>query len=114
MPRLALATCAALPALDPDSATLLGPLEALDVHVTVAAWDDPAVDWAAFDLVVVRSTWDYTLDRTAFLAWAAAVPRLLNPLPVLTWNTDKHYLRDLAAAGVPVVPTAFVERVQVV
>jgi glutathione synthase/RimK-type ligase-like ATP-grasp enzyme len=57
----------------------------------------------------VRSTWDYAERRDAFLAWAESLPRLLNPLPVLRWNTDKHYLRELAHAGVPVVPTTFVE-----
>ena len=67
-------------------------------------------DWAAFDLIVVRSCWDYAERRDAFLAWAASLPRVLNPVEVLEWNTDKQrYLTDLAAAGVPVVPTAFVE-----
>lgn len=109
MPRVALATCAALPALDDDSATLLTAFADIGVEAVPAVWDDPSVDWAGPDLVVVRSTWDYTLDRAGFLAWAGTVRRLLNPLPVLTWNTDKHYLRDLAAAGVPVVPTVLVE-----
>lgn len=73
-------------------------------------WDDAGVGWAAFDLVVVRSAWDYAERRDAFLEWAASLPRVLNPLPVLEWSTDKgRYLRDLAAAGVPTVPTAFVD-----
>lgn len=71
-------------------------------------WDDPAVDWAAFDLVVVRGTWDYVDRRDAFLAWARSVPRIANAPGVLTWNTDKRYLAELAAAGLPVVPTTFV------
>jgi glutathione synthase/RimK-type ligase-like ATP-grasp enzyme len=33
------------------------------------------------------------------------VTRLVNPAPVLRWNSDKAYLVDLAAAGVPTVPT---------
>jgi hypothetical protein len=68
-------------------------------------WDDPDVDWARFDLVVVRSCWDYARRRREFLGWAARVPRLANPAPVLAWNTDKSYLSDLAARGIPVVPT---------
>ena len=67
------------------------------------------MDWARFDLVVPRATWDYAERRDAFLVWARSLPRVLNPLPVLEWNTDKQrYLTDLAAAGVPVVPTEFV------
>jgi glutathione synthase/RimK-type ligase-like ATP-grasp enzyme len=65
------------------------------------------VDWEAFDLVVVRSTWDYAERRDRFLRWAERLPRVLNPVPVLRWNTDKRYLGELTAAGVPVVPTAF-------
>lgn len=68
-------------------------------------WDDPTVDWSAYDAVVVRSVWDYVGRREEFLTWARgveSVTRLLNPFAVLETNTDKTYLRDL---GVPVVPT---------
>ena len=107
MPRVALATAATWPDLDGDSALLVPALAALGVDAEPAVWDDPAVDWAAYDLVLVRSTWDYVPRRDEFLAWARRVPRLHNPADVLAWNTDKTYLRSLAAAGVPVVPTTF-------
>lgn len=107
-PRVALATSAGFPGLHVDERLVLEPLARLGVDAVAARWDDEAVDWAAYDLVVVRSTWDYTLRREDFLAWAASVPRLANPAEVLAWNTDKRYLAALAAAGVPVVPTAFV------
>ena len=71
-------------------------------------WSDPAVDWAAFDLVVVRSTWDYLDHLDEFRTWLTAVDRvapLANPASVIGWNLDKGYLADLAAAGIPVVPT---------
>ena len=73
-------------------------------------WTDPAVDWSTFDAVVIRETWDYVERRAEFLAWTRdvdAVTRLLNTAGVVAWNTDKTYLRDLDAAGVPVVPTRF-------
>jgi hypothetical protein len=107
-PAVAFATCAELPGLDPDDQLLLEPLGRAGVAVAGAVWDDPAVDWAAFDLVVLRSTWDYAVRRDQFIAWAAAVPALANTADVVAWNTDKRYLRVLAAAGVPVVPTAWV------
>jgi len=104
--RVALATCSAFPQGDADDAGLPA---AIGGDVTFAVWDDPAVDWAAFDLVVVRSTWDYQERREAFLAWASGIgQRLVNPPEVLAWNTDKRYLHELAAAGLPVVPTALV------
>ena len=108
-PAVALATCRDLPELDVDEQLLLAPLAAAGVETTVAVWDDTDVDWARFDLVVVRSTWDYAGRRDAFLAWARSVDRLANPADVLAWNTDKRYLRELDGAGVPVVDTAWLE-----
>lgn len=107
-PRVALATCSSLPTLGEDGPLLLDALAAVDVAAEPVVWDDSAADWASYDLVVVRSTWDYTTRREEFLAWARSVPRLANPADVLEWNTDKRYLAELAAAGVPVVPTTFV------
>jgi glutathione synthase/RimK-type ligase-like ATP-grasp enzyme len=109
MTRIALATCAALPDLDPDEQLLLEPLRDLGVDAQPAVWTDAGIDWAAFDLVVIRSTWDYTERRDEFLAWARRVPNIVNPAAAVAWNTDKHYLRDLARADVPVVPTTWLE-----
>jgi hypothetical protein len=106
--RVALATCAALPDLDDDERLSLEPLGTLGIEAVPAIWDDPAVDWSSFDLVVVRNTWDYTERLDAFLSWARTVPRLANPAAVLAWNTDKRYLGELAEHGLPVVPTRFV------
>ncbi len=107
-PRIALVTCAQVPQLDADTRKLLAPLAARGVAAEPVVWDDPTVDWAAFDLAIVRSCWDYVPRRAKFLAWAQRVPQLANPAEVLAWNTHKRYLRDLAAAGVPVVPTVWV------
>lgn len=106
--RVALVTCARLAELDPDDLLLAAPLRALGLTAEAVVWDDPSVDWSAYDLVVLRSTWDYARRRDEFVAWAAAVPRLANPADVVAWNTDKRYLTQLAAAGVPVVPTEWV------
>jgi glutathione synthase/RimK-type ligase-like ATP-grasp enzyme len=107
-PRVALATCADVPAGDEDEPALLGALAELGIDGRTVVWDDPAVDWDGFDLTVVRSAWDYAERRDDFLAWAARLRRVLNPLRVLEWNTDKQrYLTDLVAAAVPVVPTTF-------
>ncbi|MFG2055968.1 RimK family alpha-L-glutamate ligase [Micromonospora sp. NPDC048930] len=108
-PRVALVTCSALPDLDPDDRLVLGPLAARGIAAEARRWDDPAVDWAGYDLVVLRSPWDYALRRDEFVAWAQSVPRLVNPADVVAWNTDKRYLAELSAAGVPTVPTAWVE-----
>jgi hypothetical protein len=106
--RVALVTCAELPDLYPDDRLVIGPLAALGVSAEPAVWDDLSVDWSGYDLAVLRSAWDYPGRRADFLAWARRVPRLANPADVVEWNTDKRYLGDLDAAGVPVVPTTWV------
>lgn len=112
MPEVALVTCSRLPGLDTDDRLLLEPLAARGVRVTAAIWDDPDVDWDRFDLCIVRSTWDYTERRDQFVEWALSVPRLINPADVIEWNTDKHYLADLAAAGVPTVATTWISSLE--
>ncbi|SFL57740.1 ATP-grasp domain-containing protein [Geodermatophilus ruber] len=111
MPRVLLATCAEAAGRDDDEPLLLAALADAGLTAAPADWADPGVDWAAADLVVVRSTWDYAPRRDEFLAWARKVAgetALLNPAEVLEWNTDKRYLGELADAGLPVVPTAWV------
>ncbi|RAN94978.1 ATP-grasp domain-containing protein [Micromonospora noduli] len=108
-PRVALVTCSDLADLDPDDRLVLAPLAARGVAVESVVWDDPDVDWSSYDLVVLRSPWDYALRRDEFVSWAATVPRLVNPADVVRWNTDKRYLAELSAAGVPTVPTSWIE-----
>lgn len=96
---------------DEDLVPLARACAAVRLEAVICEWDDPAVEWQTFDLVVVRSTWDYALRRDEFLRWAEEVADLTalhNPVPVLEWNTDKHYLGE-AAEHVTVVPTEFVE-----
>ncbi|MEA2481040.1 MAG: hypothetical protein QOJ07_2962, partial [Thermoleophilaceae bacterium] len=107
-PRLAIATSADWPALDPDSVLLLPALAALGIEAEPLVWSDPAVDWAARDGVLVRSVWDYFLRPDEFDAWVARVGALRpmwNPAPVVRWNSHKRYLSELAGRGVPVVDT---------
>ena len=112
MPRIALVTARAARDLDADLPPLQAALQAAGARVEVVDWDDPAVQWSRFDLALLRSTWDYVARLAEFLDWAAsaaAQTRLANPLSLVRWNVDKHYLGDLAQAGVPVVPGAFIE-----
>ncbi|MGW0081446.1 ATP-grasp domain-containing protein [Streptomyces sp. NPDC003393] len=112
MPRVALATYDPRtgPSKDRDLPVLVGALREAGAAAETVHWDDETVDWAAFDLVVIRSTWDYSWRAAEFTAWAekcGQATRIANPVDVVRWNADKRYLRDLAAAGVPVVPTSY-------
>ncbi|CNG25275.1 glutathione synthase/ribosomal protein S6 modification protein [Mycobacterium tuberculosis] len=101
---IAFATCSWLPAGSDEVRDLIAALAPLGIEAEPVVWDGDA-DWSRYDLVVIRSTWDYTSRRDQYVAWAESLPRVLNPAEIVRWNTDKRYLRDLAAAGLPVVPT---------
>lgn len=110
--RIGLVSARVSRGLDDDQQPLVQALQALGAEVEVPEWDDPEVDWGRYTLALLRATWDYPERMEEFLAWGervAALTRLLNPLPLVRWNTDKHYLRDLERAGVPIVPSRFIE-----
>ena len=110
--RLALATCAALPELDTDDHALRDALLERGIPTDAVVWDDPTVDWGTYPHVLIRSTWDYTDRPAQFADWTRKVERsstLLNPAEVVGWNIDKTYLRDLEKAGLPIVPTIWLD-----
>lgn len=109
---VAIATCSRrdLVATDGDDDALLAALAEAGLDARPVEWDDPAVDWSAFDAVVIRTTWDYQERRDEFVAWAGSVEdvtTLWNPAAVVRWNTHKGYLIELEERGVPIVPTAW-------
>jgi len=111
--KIALATAIAAFSLDDDLAPLAEALRKAGAQVEVLAWDDCSVSWKRFDKVVLRSTWDYTERLPEFLAWCectATQTTLLNTVDIIKWNTDKHYLADLAKKKkCPVVESVFIE-----
>ena len=103
---LALVSCRAALELDTDLPLLRRELQ----DACIVSWDDPTVNWSSFAATVIRSTWDYHTRLDDFLQWAkhvGQVSTLWNPIDVIEWNTDKRYLSELAALGVPIVPTVF-------
>ncbi|UXY19618.1 hypothetical protein N8I84_13405 [Streptomyces cynarae] len=113
MARVALVTCRPGPevAVDRDLPVLIRELRAAGAEADAVYWDDTDVDWSGYDLAVIRSTWDYSWRAAEFTAWAercGRATRLANPADVVRWNTDKRYLGNLAAAGVPTVPTRYI------
>jgi glutathione synthase/RimK-type ligase-like ATP-grasp enzyme len=108
--RLALVTAIAAYSLDEDLPPLLQACAEAGIHAQALAWDDPTVGWGRFDAALIRSTWDYTEKLPPFLAWCervSAQTRLWNPVDVIRWNTDKRYLGELAARGLPVIESCF-------
>jgi hypothetical protein len=104
-PRIVLAGCPALPEGDGDDAELVDALRERGLHARWLSWDDKETLNA--DVVILRAAWDYIERLDEFLSWSNRVTNLLNAPAVVEWNTDKHYLADLADAGVPTVASHF-------
>lgn len=118
-PRLGIVVTDAYAAEDPDHDTgpLVAALRVRGLDAAPVVWHDAAVDWAAYDLLVLRSPWDYPERFAQFTRWLDHVERttrLLNPPALVRWNLDKRYLAQLADAGVAVVPTTYRSDVEAV
>lgn len=107
---IALVTAAVMPKPDPEISTLRLHLNNAGFQVAVVAWDSD-IDWNEFDLILIKSTWDYFRRLPEFLSWvakASSLGKLQNAGAVIAWNADKRYMSDLAKAKIPIIPTSFI------
>jgi glutathione synthase/RimK-type ligase-like ATP-grasp enzyme len=91
-------------------------LQRRGLTVTRTNWDNPEYDWTKTRFAVFRATWDYFDRFQEFSKWLTSVnnkTNLINPLSLVKWNMDKHYLRDLKNRGINIPPTLFVEPVEI-
>jgi glutathione synthase/RimK-type ligase-like ATP-grasp enzyme len=110
--RIALATYERTPELAPDDNALVPALAEVGLRAEPVVWSSAAVDWRAYDAVILRSTWDYHLRLDEFRAWLDRLEsldvRVMNSPSLVRWNSDKRYLLDLARKGVATIPTMVV------
>lgn len=73
------------------------------------SWRNPQIDWDQYDVVIVRSTWDYQDDPEQFIAVLQIIENssavLENSFKLLTWNISKEYLKEIEAKQSPIVPS---------
>jgi glutathione synthase/RimK-type ligase-like ATP-grasp enzyme len=114
MKTVAFVTSQDLADLTPGDTLLAEAFQDAGMRVTPTVWSDPSVRWKRFDLILIRSPWDYYHEIEAFQEWLTEREGafVLNPIPLVRWNLRKNYLAQLAAWGVPIVPTIFLEQGQ--
>jgi glutathione synthase/RimK-type ligase-like ATP-grasp enzyme len=116
--QIAIATCQSLgnytDNADSEDDRLFNFLQQKGLPVSFQVWDNEQVDWIKFDLIIIKSPWDYFDKIDAFYAWLDKLEQLgcnvLNPVKTLRWNADKIYFKDLEQAGIQVVPTVWLEK----
>lgn len=84
-------------------------------QVTLKVWDDPSVDWTSYDIIIIKSTWDYFIGKIEkFYRWLTFIKEknilCLNYPDLIKWNADKHYLLDIQSAGLNIVPSSIIEK----
>jgi len=109
--HLALITYSGLPRGAESERLMLPYLAAAKVETEIVDWRSESTDFSKFDLIVLRSCWDYHLKVAEFIGWlqrAAQTTQILNPIDTVLWNHNKFYLREVEALGIEIVPTIFV------
>ncbi|MBZ5533391.1 MAG: hypothetical protein LAO20_18335 [Acidobacteriia bacterium] len=106
-------TCALHRDLTADDLILARALERRGSKIVPVVWTETPPESLSCDLLVLRSVWDYHLHPDKFVHWLTAAVRrtkVVNAPEIVRWNMDKHYLKDIAAAGFAVPKTVFLER----
>jgi hypothetical protein len=107
--KIGLATMSALADLHPDDLPLVPAFREIGIEARPVIWNGPPGSWDGLDAVAIRSTWDYFHHLPEFLGWLRRLDevgtRVWNPIPLVVWNSDKSYLKDLERRGIPIVPT---------
>ena len=93
---------------------LLNFLRGKGLDINLEIWTNQQVNWKDYDLLLLKSPWDYFDYFEKFLLWLDVIEELgipiLNPVDIVRWNADKHYLKDISDAGLPVTPSLFIEK----
>jgi len=75
-------------------------------------WDNPDFDWTTTKFAVFRTTWDYFERFQEFSEWLDKTSQLthfINPLGLIRWNIDKHYLLELKNKDIHIPDTKFIK-----
>ena len=112
--RVGLVTYHREPDLTEDDRPLISALAGQGLDGVPVRWDDAGADWSEFAALIVRSCWDYHVRHDEFLRWLDALERakvpVFNPVPLVRWNMDKRYLRELQQRGIAIPETQWLER----
>jgi len=97
-----------------EEAVLLNFLIEKGLDIEKVIWNDPGIDWSVYPVAILKSPWDYHEKLDDFNAWLDRLEglgvSLMNPYHIIRWNSDKHYLQEVADAGFQVIRSSFLEK----
>lgn len=117
MRKVALVTYSKHPELFDGDNLLVEPFKKRGFTPISIPWDKMGVEWDSFDLVIIRSVWDYHTRIREFSDWINTLEiskvNIWNPAKIIRWNMDKKYLLELKSKGIPIVPTLIINKANV-
>ncbi|WP_231491935.1 RimK family alpha-L-glutamate ligase [Pedobacter sp. Leaf170] len=102
------------PTVESEDEKLLLFLKGKGLNIEMVIWNDKNINWENYELAILKSPWDYFDLYEEFKTWLNLLEekniRLLNPIDVVRWNADKHYLREIESAGLNITPSIFITK----
>ena len=100
--------------MEDEDSLLLDFLKSKNLNIERIVWNDPTVNWTEYEVAILKSPWDYHEKVSEFYNWLDKLEsnhvKVLNSEKLVRWNSDKHYLKEIADAGLNVIPTVFLEK----
>ncbi|WP_145860431.1 ATP-grasp domain-containing protein [Pedobacter suwonensis] len=82
--------------------------------IDLVIWNNPHINWEDYQVAILKSPWDYFDLIEDFYTWLDLLVtkkvKLLNPVNVVRWNSDKRYLKEIEAAGLKIIPSIFINK----
>ncbi len=114
MIKLGLVTCREFPELTEDDKLLIPAFKEKKIIAKPVIWNDGPLAPDEYDLLIIRSPWDYYLSTAEYIAWmnkATAVGyKILNKPEVIKKNIHKSYIKELQRRGVLTADTMFIPK----
>ncbi len=88
-------------------------LKKRNIDIVEVIWDEEH-DYSVYDLVLIRTTWDYQYKKELFakkIQQISTQARLVNPANIVLWNMNKKYLVEFQEKGLPVIPSIYRENI---
>lgn len=106
------------PPFTPDDQIIVDTLRAENLLVEAVRWGIDIKKIESFDLLIMRSPWDYMdtdTHRHNFIQWLDILHnnphiKIENSITLMKWLIDKHYMLELEKAGIPIVPTTLLKK----
>jgi len=100
------------PTVESEDDKLLLFLKEKGLNIETVIWNDEQINWENYQLAILKSPWDYFDLYEDFKSWLNLLEgkniRLLNPIDIVRWNADKHYLKEIELAGLNITPSIFI------